>query len=85
MIKCLNTLLQKWDVTGLPPLQESRPEILGEKRGKGNTAFTIQRVFWSTPTVLGNTLLCLACDAPSTVDRKVTVDDEDMTGLTGDQ
>ena len=34
MIKCLITLLQKWDVTGLPPLQESRPEILS-RREKG--------------------------------------------------
>ena len=34
MIKCLITLLQKWDVTGLPPLQESRPEILN-RREKG--------------------------------------------------
>ena len=31
-----------------PPLQESRPEILGEKRGKGNTVFTVQSVFFST-------------------------------------
>ena len=34
MVKHLITLLQKWDVTGLPPLQESRPEILN-RREKG--------------------------------------------------
>ena len=34
MIKHLITLLQKWGVTELPPLQESRPEILNRKEGR---------------------------------------------------
>ena len=46
MFKHLITLLQKWGVTSLPPLQESRPEILGEKRGKGKQS-SRSRVFSS--------------------------------------
>ena len=58
MIKCLITLLQKWDVTELPPLQESRPEILGEKRGKGKQRlhgpedFLLDKVDFMAPRIL---------------------------------
>ena len=57
MFKYLIISLQKWGVTNLPPLQESRPEILGEKRGKGKHSlhgpegFLLEEVDFMAPRI----------------------------------